>query len=241
MTSHSHPSAQQAPPLKIPSSSSTVNVQVVNTTSQINGAEVAPFFEPPIKGHERFNCPVFVFLITHLTLKGSLFDLGVTKDFQKMPPRVAQGLAYCEWDIRVEEDVRTILEENGVSTTSVEGIIWSHWHWDHTGDPSTFPSSTALIVGPGFNEAFVPDYPANPDGVIQENDYAGRELREVSFTGENIVMIGNFKAVDYFGDGSFYVLDAPGHAIGHLCALARVKGDDRQEGFVFMGADACHQ
>jgi glyoxylase-like metal-dependent hydrolase (beta-lactamase superfamily II) len=242
MASHSQPFAQQAPSLKIPSSSTTVHVQVIDATSQINGIEVAPFFEPPIKGHETLNCPAFAFLIRHPTLKRSLlFDLGVRKDFQNLPPHVAQRLEHYGWDIKVKKDVRTILEESGVSPASVEGIIWSHWHWDHTGDPSTFPSSTALIVGPGFKEAFVPGFPANPDGVIHESDYAGRELREVSFAEGNVVMIGNFKALDYFGDGSFYILDAPGHAIGHLCALARVRGDDGQEGFVFMGGDACHQ
>ena len=77
--------------------------------------------------------------------------------------------------------------------------------------------------------------------MIQESDYAGRELRELSFhNGEGLLKIGNFKALDYVGGGSFYVLDAPGHALGHLCALARVKGEDGKEGFVFMGGDACH-
>lgn len=136
-----------------------------------------------------------------------------------------------------------ILEENNIKSTDIEAIIWSHWHWDHTGDPSTFPPSATLIVGPGFKEAFVPGYPSNPDAVILESDYAGRELRELSFPSspdEKIAKIGNFQALDYFGDGSFYVLDAPGHAIGHLCALARVKGEDEREGFVFMGGDACH-
>ena len=81
-------------------------------------------------------------------------------------------------------------------------------------------------------------FPANPEAIILESDYAGRELRELDFASG--LKIGNFKAEDYFGDGSFYILDAPGHAVGHLCALARVRGEDEMEGFVFMGGDACH-
>ena len=48
----------------------------------------------------------------------------------------------------------------------------SHWHWDHIGDPSSFPHSTDLIVGPGFKEAFLPAAPLNPDSPLQEKDWA---------------------------------------------------------------------
>lgn len=48
----------------------------------------------------------------------------------------------------------------------------SHWHWDHIGDPSSFPHLTDLVVGPGFKEAMLPGAPANPESPIQESDYA---------------------------------------------------------------------
>ena len=36
----------------------------------------------------------------------------------------------------------------------------------------------------------------------------GRPTREIEF--DNALDIGGFRAFDYFGDGSFYLLDAPG-------------------------------
>ncbi|KAI9934664.1 hypothetical protein MW887_000281 [Aspergillus wentii] len=48
--------------------------------------------------------------------------------------------------------------------------------------------------------------------------------------------IAGFGAFDYFGDGSFYLLDTPGHATGHLCGLARTT----QDTFIFMGGDIAH-
>jgi hypothetical protein len=116
-------------------------------------------------------------------------------------------------------------------------MVSSHWHWDHCGDPSLFPSSTALIVGPGFTKAFTPGFPDNPKSPINTSDYAGRELKEIIF-GDDSLTIGSFKAQDYFGDGSFYLLDAPGHAVGHLCGLARTSTDP--DDFIFMGADFAH-
>ncbi|RSL87849.1 hypothetical protein CEP52_015416 [Fusarium oligoseptatum] len=116
---------------------------------------------------------------------------------------------------------------NGIAPGDIDGIIWS-------GDPSTFPPEVDLIVGPGFKHALLPGYPADPDAVILESDYAGRNLREIDFaTG---LQIGQFRAMGYFGDGSFYLLDSPGHAVGHLCALARTTPST----FIFMGGDGCH-
>ena len=86
--------------------------------------------------------------------------------------------------------------------------VVSHPHFDHTGDPSTFPASTDLVVGPGFKDAMLPGWPANPDAVVRESDYEGRNLREISFS--ESLEIGGCRAVDYFGDGSFYLLDTPG-------------------------------
>lgn len=49
---------------------------------------------------------------------------------------------------------------------------YSHWHWDHLGDPSRFPSCTELVVGPGFKDSFLPGYPAKKDAPVRESDFA---------------------------------------------------------------------
>lgn len=66
-------------------------------------------------------------------------------------------------------------------------------------------------------------------------DIEGRDVREIS-RGEFTLRIGQFRALDYFNDGSFYLLDVPGHAAGHICGLARTT----ENTFVLMGADTCH-
>jgi hypothetical protein len=94
-----------------------------------------------------------------------------------------------------------------------------------------------LIVGQGFKDAMLPGYPANPNSPIRESDYANRTLREIDF--DSVLRVGQFPAFDYFGDGSFYLLDSPGHAIGHLCGLARTT-TEHGGSFVLLGGDICH-
>ena len=49
---------------------------------------------------------------------------------------------------------------------------------------------------------------------------------------------GPFKrALDFFGDGSFWIIDAPGHMPGNLCAAAKVNDNDT---WVILGSDCCH-
>jgi hypothetical protein len=44
------------------------------------------------------------------------------------------------------------------------------------------------------------------------------------------------RALGFFGDGTLYLVDAPGHFEGHITALARVAPGT----FVFLGADTCN-
>lgn len=48
--------------------------------------------------------------------------------------------------------------------------------------------------------------------------------------------IGQYPAHDFFGDGSLYILDVPGHDIGHISGLVRVTPTT----FVLLGGDVCH-
>lgn len=236
------------PELNIPSSPSTVSVSVINTTAKIYGAPAELLLAPPIEGHRWVAGPIYSFLIQHPKLhRRLLFDLGIRKDFKNLAGPICQLLQEPGPKLEVEKDVWQILEENKVDPASIEAVVWSHHHFDHTGDVSRFGPETKLIVGPGFSEAMLPGYPANPESVILETDYKGRELLELDFEGGNggqykTLKIGRFSALDYFGDGSLYMLATPGHTVEHLCALARVStsADGGRNSFVFLAGDAFH-
>lgn len=50
------------------------------------------------------------------------------------------------------------------------------------------------------------------------------------------------KTIDFFKDGGFYILDAPGHAVGHVNALAgtATSQDGLDDTFIFLEADSYH-
>ncbi|OBT89614.1 hypothetical protein VE02_01708 [Pseudogymnoascus sp. 03VT05] len=208
------------PTLNISTSPSTVTVSIIDTTISVP-FPVSLVLHPIINGITQLKANAYCFLITHPpSSKTILFDLGARKDFDSNAPALVQRLRAFGINTTIEKDVPEILEEGGMDLKEVNAVIWSHHHWDHTEDMSKFPSTTELV------------------SLLLESDYKGRPTREITFnkfpTG---LKIGPFPAFDYFGDGSFYLLNAPGHAIGHMCALARTTSTPPT--FIFMGGDTC--
>ncbi|KAI9840304.1 MAG: hypothetical protein M1837_001791 [Sclerophora amabilis] len=242
---------QPSPQLNIPASSATVTVSILDSTLSLAKVPSASFFQPVIPGNEYIGGPAHVFLIEHTagaaadtvahdgdgqsqsqspspgtptttTKRRFLFDLSMRKDWENLAPHLVKNIRDSGWEIQVRKNVAEVLEEEGgVDLESIEGIVLS----------------TDLIVGPGFKDALFPGYPANPEASILESDYSGRTVKEINFDkDEKALKLGRFNAVDFFGDGSFYLIDSPGHAPGHLCGLARTTPDT----FILMGGDIVH-
>ncbi|KIX94912.1 uncharacterized protein Z520_09222 [Fonsecaea multimorphosa CBS 102226] len=215
------------------------DVRIIDCTSRIIRLPVSLLMEPPLSGMDYMpDIPTWAFLIESPTGKKALFDLGVPPNFLDFSPVNQEQLRNPAWEIRSEKHVADILRESQIDPASINSIIWSHWHFDHIGDPSTFPGTTELVVGPGFKEKFYPGYPAIGDAPVRESDFAGRTTREIHFDDDPGIKIGHFRALDFFGDGSFYLLDAPGHAVGHLAGLVRTTSNP--DTFIFCGGDLCH-
>ncbi|OTA53100.1 hypothetical protein K449DRAFT_378817 [Hypoxylon sp. EC38] len=225
------------PALQIPNSSYTVDVRVIDTGTLLH-LNPSLFWQPEIDGFEDLEAPIYCFLVSH-GHQHIIFDLGVRPDWENYAPKIVSRIK-ATTTITPGSDVASILDSDisglGVRSVDIGAVIWSHNHFDHVGDVSKFPPTTDLVVGPGVRGASWPGWPTNPDGEVLDSDVQGRVVREISF--EAGLKIGRFDAMDFFGDGSFYLLDAPGHAVGHLCALARTMASPPS--FVFMGADACH-
>ena len=236
--------------LQAPPSNNTVRVRLIDNSAKMVLGSV-PFIEPLVEGHEMMNGTDCSFLVENETLgTKAVFDMGMRKDWWNLAPAVGKGLALMTTSIRVDKDVPEILQENGIRLEDIDDIFWSHAHLDHTGDPSLFPSSTTLNYGKAI-AALKPGYPEQPDAPLLASDFAGRRNNEIDF-GSSSLRIGGFSALDFYGDGSFYLLDTPGHAPGHISALARTTtatagssaaephGGSGKDTFLLLGGDSCH-
>lgn len=48
------------------------------------------------------------------------------------------------------------------------------------------------------------------------------------------------KALDFFGDGSFFLVDSPGHLAGNISALFRTRSRDGEPRWIFLAGDCFH-
>lgn len=148
----------------------TARVSIIDSTLRVGALPPKDLVSPKIPGFDVFPpVPAWSFLIESSTGQRVLFDLGVPPNLnESFSPPLLEAVASFGWDISVEKHVVDILREHGVAPRSISAIIWSHSHWDHIGDPSTFPHSADLVVGPGFKEGMLPAYPADPKSFLRE-------------------------------------------------------------------------
>jgi hypothetical protein len=99
------------------------------------------------------------------------------------------------------------------------------------GPPNLFPPLNQPLLRKRHRP--FPAYPAYPNSNLLAADFENRKCIEISSTD---LQIGPFPATDFYGDGSPYILDTPGHWPGHICTLARTTSDT----FVYLGGDMCH-
>ncbi len=111
-----------------------------------------------------------------------------------------------KWNVDAGRGVAKILQSMNIPVESIQAVILGHNHVDHVGDLRTFPPSVDLVVGPDTVRL---DELADAMDVTKET-LEERTVRYMSREKDKWQDVGTFKGHNYFGDGSLFILDAPG-------------------------------
>lgn len=113
-----------------------------------------------------------------------------------------------------------------------------HAHWDHSRPIREFFPNATGYFGPGTTDFCSPGHLVDSncqwDGRFFDPENKTETWEELNGPWEKF---GPFtKALDYFGDGSFWIIQAPGHMPGNLCAVVKLEDGE----WVLLGSDCCH-
>ena len=181
-----------------------------------------------------------------------VFDLGIKRDLSLYANGMQDHLSKRQPIINLPDTKSTLVDGGLNASQDIDYVILSHSHWDHIGLPSDYPNSN-FILGSGTLHIVTngaPHYPASmfekepfpldrtkefpPAPTSESANVAAAPEKQTSHHWTSISTLPN--VIDFFGDGSVYIIDAPGHLQGHLNLLARISA----EKWAYLGGDCCH-
>lgn len=183
--------------------------------------------------------PSLSFLITH-SISGArmLFDLGFCDlSREDVPVSPAMRELIKSLNCRVPQDVPASLRKGGLEPGDIETVVLSHLHQDHTADPKLY-TRAQFFVGATARPLVENGYPKDPKSLFVADLFPEGRVEWLDPSGAEWKAVGPFaRALDFWGDGALYIVDAPGHMLGHQNVLVRTSPDG---GWLYLAGDAAH-
>lgn len=180
--------------------------------------DAAPMLEGA-KG--RIQIPIPSFLIEHP--KGRVvFDSGLHPDLQRNSDRLGPLAKMFQPLYDRGEDVASRLRSFEVDPDSIEILVNSHLHFDHTGGNALLKNARIVLQRSEWIAGTDPDC-ARANGFDPRDYDLGHDV--ITVDGEH----------DLFGDGSIICMPTYGHTPGHQSLRVQLS-----EGEVVLAADACY-
>jgi glyoxylase-like metal-dependent hydrolase (beta-lactamase superfamily II) len=132
----------------------------------------------------------------------------------------------------------------------------SHAHWDHVFPVKDQLPNATFICGAGTLNIMKDHgyWPKNKESEYDEriwnpkhSELPIKELPPSPTASASFPQtdkwgkLGTFeKALDFFGDGSFYLIDTPGHLAGNISALCRARTQKGETRWILLAGDCFH-
>jgi glyoxylase-like metal-dependent hydrolase (beta-lactamase superfamily II) len=167
--------------------------------------------------------PVPCFLVEHPDVGPFLIDTG-------LPPAAAHDVATAlgrrgaiAYKVHMDDGwaVNDRLVARGIDPLSIDLVVMTHMHYDHTGAVAQLPRSTFVVNAREWQAAVDGGF---LQGYRHQLFDQGYEWRTLDFDAPQVDSFASFgRAIDLFGDGSVRLLSTPGHSKGHMSVLLRLR------------------
>ncbi len=178
---------------------------------------------------------IYFYVIDHPDNGRFLIDTGMGTIFQKPSeewPVSGMVQSVMNMDLlKIHTSTSQWLEANGGSP---KGVFLTHMHLDHILGSGDIDANTPFYIGPAeatdsmLLNMFVQ---GSTDNILGSD----RILKELDFPAADDSHTESLRILDFFGDGSLYVLHVPGHTAGSMAFLIRSTS-----GLQLVVGDTCH-
>ncbi len=180
---------------------------------------------------KRFN-PVLAYLLDHPEKGWALFDTGLDASFCRdkfgnfgpLLGRVVKTKA------EAGKDAVSQLKSLDVSPADIKCVVMSHLHLDHASSLPCFSRGSEVYVDESEVKT-AKSLMGTMEGYLKNLD--GVDVKPFRYDGK----LGPFdKALDFYGDGSVFIINAAGHTKGNVAVILNAEG-----GPILLTFDACHR
>ncbi len=171
------------------------------------------------------------FVIKHPTHGYIMYETGIHPEVSSDPVGYVGPLLYFGGFLKMEQekhqDILSQLKKNRITLNDIKTIFVSHLHPEHGGAITSFPDTPIAVDKKEYDYAF-----NKPKYNYFEKEYKTVEKwKLLDFEQKN-----DFEpfegAIDWFKDGSVFVISTPGHTPGHISLLLNLP-----QGPVFLVGD----
>jgi N-acyl homoserine lactone hydrolase len=171
--------------------------------------------------------PVVAFLVEHPEAGPLLVDTGFHGSVAANPTANLGRLSRFTFkgiEMQPEQAVAAQLREKGIEPSSVAAVVMTHLHLDHASAISDFPQSTFFFSTAEWNAATTQ---GQFHGYVKRQFDHAFDYRTLDFDGPDAAGFSGFgRTFDLLGDGSVRLAFTPGHTLGHLSVVLRLKGGE---------------
>lgn len=180
--------------------------------------------------NKEIQVPIFAYLLHHKKYGYFLIDSGCSSSYVDNDYGNMKGcllpFVMPKTELTASDAIENQLSKDELN--NINAVFITHLHMDHTSGLSALPENTTYIAGKGEKSYSI-------KWILEANHFKKNDtIYLLDFDKQTTKTFPIGKAIDIFGDQTFWAISTPGHSKGHISYLINQK-----DGPVLIAGDAC--